>query len=532
MPRAHNVPPIISASKRTSRDLESRRRYNSRLPVSKLFPDLLEPLFILASIDPDEQWASLTALSISQVCHSWRFIALSLPILWANLVDFEERSKSWNIEMLRRSDTYPIDLSRRDFVPRAENIISKELDHLARLRTYRVMFDSTSQETLIDKLSNEAPQLVHLDLSYIGTSAGGRLEFPSSLLGDDAPLLRQLELTRCTLDLTSPVLINLSTLSIRNVNMAMAPTLSQWIGALRRMPGLTTLSIQDSFAPLPQSLFHPSPSKSSVELPCLSELYLDGHISNVALLLRDLAFPMNCGMMLSCTEVVPGPLFEIVRDAFSQRINHAQPLNHHNIYSLFIYAKGTSLSISNEPNEYETTGRLPKGPNPYLYLDLHSASNPNGWAELLPPLLSAMDDTFSKVSSLELQLPAIPPALMSSLSKATRLTTLMNLSGAMSKKLLAVLQKPYPLPLNGGIEIVPIFLLPALHTILFTEDSSMWGPAYRVFQSFLRWRRNGDAPLKRIVFRKCSVLRDTMERLEWDGVEVDYDPQGVRWQTM
>ena len=531
MPRAHNVLPIISASKRTSRDLESRRRHNSRLPVSKLFPDLLEPLFILASIDPNEQWTSFTALSISQVCHSWRFIALSLPILWANLVEFEERSESWNVEMLRRSDTYPIDLSRRDFVPRAENIISKELDHLARLRTYRVMFDSTAQETLITKLSNEAPQLVHLDLSYSGPSVGGRLEFPSSLLGDDAPLLRQLELTRCTIDLSSPLLINLSTLSIRNVNMAIAPTLSQWISALRRMPGLTTLSIQDSFSPLPQTLVHPSPSKSPVELPYLSELYLDGHISNVALLLRDLAFPKNCGMMLSCTEAEPGPLFEIVRDAFSQRINQARPSNH-NIHSLFIYAKGTSLSISNEPNEYETTRRLPEEPNPYLYLDLHSASNPNGWAELLPPLLSAMDDTFSTVTSLELQLPAIPRALMFSLAKAIRLTTLMNLSGAMSKKLLAVLQKPYPLPLNGGIEIAPTFLLPALHTILFTEDSSMWGPAYRVFQSFLRWRRNGDAPLKRIVFRKCSVLRDTMERLEWDGVEVDYDSQGVRWQTM
>lgn len=531
MPRAHNILPIISASKRTSRDLESRRRHNSRLPVSKLFPDLLEPLFILASIDPDEQWTSFTALSISQVCRSWRFIALSLPILWANLVDFEERSESWNVEMLRRCDTYSIDLGRRHFVPRAENIISKELDHLARLRTYRVMFDSTSQETLITKLSNEAPRLVHLDLSYSATSAGGRLEFPSSLLGNEAPLLRQLELMRCTIDLTSPVLINLSTLSIRKVNTAIAPTLSQWIDALRRMPGLTTLLIHDSFSPLAQSLVHPSPFKGPVELPYLSELYLDGHISNIALLLRDLAFPLNCGMSLSCTEVEPGSLFDIIRDAFSHRINQAQPLNR-NIHSLFIYAKGISLSISNEPNEYETTGRLPEGRNPYLYLDLHSASNPNGWAELLPPLLSAMDDTFSKVTSLELELPAIPPALMFSLSKAVRLTTLMNLSGAMSKKLLAVLQKPYALPLNGGIEIVPTFLLPALHTILFTEDSSMWGPAYLVFLSFLRWRRNGDASLKRIVFRKCSVFRDTMERLEWDGVEVDYDSQGVRWQTM
>jgi hypothetical protein len=146
------------------------------------------------------------------------------------------------------------------------------------------------------------------------------------------------------------------------------------------------------------------------------------------------------------------------------------------------------------------------------------------WDALFPAVASQLADSMPTFSSLELHLPYVHPSILPCLHRASQLETLIKFSGTMTRYLLPELQTTSPT--TGEVP------LPALKSIIFTDDKSMWGANYQALLRFLRWRAMMGAPIERITFVDCLVLEDTIHELEGLGVNVLGYEGAVRWQNL
>ena len=92
--------------------LKSRLKYerNALAPISSLPPEVFAIFsFSCSSGKPDD---NLTQIRLSHVCHQWREIALSQPLLWSH-VDFTTLSSAGTAEILARAKSSPLYLEAR-----------------------------------------------------------------------------------------------------------------------------------------------------------------------------------------------------------------------------------------------------------------------------------------------------------------------------------------------------------------------------------------------------------------------------------
>jgi len=508
----------------TKNQLNVRRESNRRLPILRIYPDLLEYIFILcANLEKTIQQRRRTVISYSQTCHDWRTVAISAKPLWSGLVDFEGNSKAWNNELLRRSYPFPIVVGSISYARRDSHTISAELAHLERIRIYRIGFEASSWSVLVEGLQKPAPHIEYLNINHINHSAIDSFILPSTLFAGDAPHLKRLEMTECLIDFRAPVLRSLTTLSVENLNTLIAPTALEWLEHLSRLPLLASLRLGSSMRPQDHSSLSISEQRTDqVKLSLLSTLNLDASLHDTHTFIKGLNFPDSCSLMVRCSECYPGPELDTVLSAYLCRLDYGHHLQPENC-PFSIYARRSTLSIWNELSLFDPSDNPHAAKPPTLCLDLYMDSFEFGfWDSLLTPVLFILRAAFSKFTSLELQLPDIHQALFPCLARATKLTRLANVSAIMTKKLLSQFIQP------SGF-VVP---LPALHTIVFTNDESMWGAPYRAFVSFLIWRQTVGYPITRVSFRQCLVLDDTILSLESLGVQVDCDLEGTRWQRL
>ncbi|KAJ3558391.1 hypothetical protein NM688_g952 [Phlebia brevispora] len=99
-----------------SLNIESPRKYNAGLPISRLPPEILANIFVECLTvlcwpsDPRATVLRQHRRTLSQVCHHWRDVALSAAILWTYF--FVDRFSIFEAvkEQLRRSQKAPLDL--------------------------------------------------------------------------------------------------------------------------------------------------------------------------------------------------------------------------------------------------------------------------------------------------------------------------------------------------------------------------------------------------------------------------------------
>ena len=489
------------------------RESNRLLPVFRIYPDLLEYIFILGiSFEKTIQKRQSAVISYSQTCHDWRTVALSIKSLWGGLVDFEVNSETWNEELLRRSYPSAIVVGSTAYALRYPHVISAELAHLERMRIYRVGFEASAWDILFERLQQPAPRIEYLNLNHINYGDNNSFILPSTLFAGDAPRLKRLEMTHCLVDFQAPVLRSLTMLSVENLSALIAPTPLEWLEHLRRLPSLTSLRLANCMSSQGPS----AETHDQVKLSHLDVLMLDSTLQNTHTFIDGLKFPVSCGFIVSCSECYPGPELDTVLLAYLCRLDYAHHLRPE-YCPFFIHARKSRLSIWNASSDDSHTADPPT-----LCLDLDLGAL-KFWESLLTPVLYILREAFSNFTSLELQLPTTHPGLLPCLIRATRLTQLTNLSATMTKNLLSQMQIIQP------SDYIP---LPALHTIVFTDDESMWGAPYRAFVSFLTWRRSVGYPITRVLFRQCLVLDDTALSLGLLGVQVDNDSEGLRWQRL
>ena len=502
-----------------SYNVYSLRERNRRLPIFRIYHDLLEYIFLLSVNFEFEdirilhrlgQWA---VLSYSQTCHDWRIVAMSIKSLWAGLVDFEINSEAWNKELLRRSYPFPIEVGSTTHMLRHSSVVSAELVHLERIRIYQVGFDISTWDILVEGLQQPAPCIEYLGITkYYNYLATDSFILPSNLFAGDAPRLKRLDMSQCLVDFNAPVLRSLTTLSVGFLNESIAPTPLEWLENLSHLPSLTSLGILNAMRSQSNSMS----GTKQVELSLLSTLNLDASLHDTRILIDGLKYPVSCALIMTCHECYPGPDLDIVLTAYLHGLNYAHHLQSDNCL-FYIDARRSGVFIWNGPSgSYTADLEAPR-----LLLDLMIQFE--SWETLLGPVLLVLGEAFSNFTSLDLRLPAMYPGLLPCLFRATRLTRLNNVSAMMTKNLLSQIKIVHP---SGCIP------LPALRTIMFTNDESMWGAPYQAFVSFLTWRRMVGYPISRVLFQHCMVFSDTVVELESLGVQVDCDYEGSRWQRL
>ena len=496
------------------------RESNRLLPILRIYPDLLEYIFLLGTNFEFEDTTSIlhrqcAILSYSQTCHDWRIVAISIKSLWAELVDFELNSEAWNKELLRRSYPFPIAVGSMAYTLRHSRVISAELMHLERIRIYHVGFDISAWDILVERLQQPAPRIEYLDINYINYRATDAFILPSDLFASDAPGLIRLDMTQCLANFQAPVLRYLTTLSVEFLNASNAPTPLEWLENLSHLPSLAFLRLINSM----RSQGHSTPGTKQVELSLLSTLDLIASLHDTRILIDGLKFPVDCGLFITCYQCYPSPDLDIVLMAYLHGFNYAHHLRPENC-PFFINARRSSLFVWSNSSD-RSGSRIADREPPTLFLNLYFEFE--SWETLLGSVLNVLGEAFSNFTSLDLQLPAMHPGLIPCLFRASKLTRFTNVSAMMTKILLSQIQIMQP---SGRIP------LPALRTIVFTDDESMWGAPYQAFISFLSWRRTIGYPITRVLFRRCLVLDDTVVKLGLLGVQVDCNSEGSRWQRL
>ena len=545
IPIISNMPSIdLPLTIKKHSQVDVRLANNRLLPILSIYPDLLEYIFLLSVNSPTTttiQQRQRAAISYSQTCHDWRTVAISIKTLWSGLVDFEANSKAWNRELLKRSYPSPIVVGTMAHALRSCRVISAELAHLERMRVYRVGFEPKAWDILLEGLQQPAPHLEYLNISHcIGHNDLHSFVLPSTLFAGDAPRLKRLEMTQCLVDFKAPVLRSLVTLSIENLNASMALTPLEWLDHLKRLPSLTTLRLINAMRP-PSSHSTSSSSSTSVvtQLSHLSALHVDASLPELSVFLEGLEFPVSCGLMMSCNDSYPGPELDVVLEVYVDRLDYAHRVRPEQC-PFFIYAQRSTVSIWNEQPFYHSSNvttdsshdskKTPPRPSLCLDLNLLGGFEFGCWESLLTPVLYTLRESFSTFTSIQLQLPMVHPGLLPCLVRATRLTQLINVSAVMTKKLLShIQQQPSSSSSSSSSSSIP---LPALDTIMFSDDESMWGAPYRSFVSFLSWRRRVGYPVDKVVFKRCWVLEDTVVSLELLGVQVECESAAPKWDRL
>ncbi|KAJ3516666.1 hypothetical protein NLJ89_g975 [Agrocybe chaxingu] len=560
------------------RDITACRLRNRLLPALQLCPDLLEYLFLLgASLETDGYHRRRAVLAYSQVCHDWRTAALATKSLWVQLTDFDDMSWRWNEEMLCRSHPLPVKVGSCTFPPRETNSITSEMGYLGRIRTYRLGFADESWDVLEKKIQEPAENLEYLSLAYVPlhSSKTNRPWYilPRNLFDNRAPQLRRLKLEGCTLDFGAPTLRSLTSLTVLNLDAIhkLAPSAFDWITLISTLPFLTDLLLKEAISSVtslsdPHAQLSTMPS-SKTRLSRLTSLHLEANISAVAAFLKFTILPVPHNLSLTCSDAQPGAEIEGILEAFVDVLERAirrQRETGNTYLPLLIYARSASLSICTDERVLGNERDLPypssSASSFNFYLDFH-AHRSGCWEPLLTPVLSAFSDpvrcnsppsvnngVVSHITSLEMRLPSCHPALAAFLRKATQLEALVNLPATLTNNLLPELRfapphrshSPSPSITSNTsssytlapLPSMPDVPLPHLRTISFNDDKSAWGVPYGTLLSYLRWRsEDAEAPLSRVVFRRCLLLDEKVSELEGIGVTVECDGEGVRWQN-
>ncbi|KAH9036639.1 hypothetical protein EDB85DRAFT_1888778 [Lactarius pseudohatsudake] len=227
-------------------------RHNSGCAVTALPPELLSHVFSVNLLSDRPGLVngnySLGWISVTQVCHRWREIALTTPTLWRYL-DFTCMSRRWCLEMLRRSGNCSLDVALRiagssGLCPAPTSLdVARELmrpEYSARLAGLRLDITSRTKFSPTIRIS--------------GTTAHVMGAHDNQLFTSRLPSLRRLRLSNVLLSpWISPIFTSLQELDIRlsphrqpHSNDALL-TYGEMSTILSRMPELQRLALRNVF---------------------------------------------------------------------------------------------------------------------------------------------------------------------------------------------------------------------------------------------------------------------------------------------
>ncbi|KAF9270025.1 hypothetical protein L218DRAFT_7706 [Marasmius fiardii PR-910] len=293
--------------------LKSRR--NLLIPICRLPAEVLANVFmhctsnIPAFVDGNLAKGRETLFRIARVCHHWRTIALNTPELWSR-PDFS-LGPPLALEMLDRSRDAPLVIEAEVGDETVDMLSEALVRHISRITALHLTVTGfpASMEQLLFPLIQPAPflrvlSLAFAPLAHVWGQTTRKLHLPDTFLANYAPRLTSLALRSFQVPLDSPLLKNITTLSL---DMSRWPSTSalELVESLRDMTHLEVLEVRDPFQHFDPGTMGVSTSSTDVlvKFSCLRYLRMDGApISQVVRFLEHTTFPESVVVMITTFE--------------------------------------------------------------------------------------------------------------------------------------------------------------------------------------------------------------------------------------
>jgi hypothetical protein len=266
-------------------DLQSHR--NQLLPVNSLPDEILVRIFNMVGLNsangPED--VGPCHLAFSQVCHSWREIALTTPSLWTSPVFGWSAEAS--IEFVRRAHQMPLYVSLQ-VGTRHEHaeILRYILTHDSLLRELSITGDITCISELLECESEPQPHLTTLKLGSFSPTD----EPPpsvSQMFQGNAPMLASVHVSGCSIDWHSSLLNSVTELIIDFEKTHWRMDLSNVLATLEHAPVLKSVYFKNAFSrrSFSQDLSLPN---GPLRPACLRKIYLQDDVLCMVILLQHL----------------------------------------------------------------------------------------------------------------------------------------------------------------------------------------------------------------------------------------------------
>jgi hypothetical protein len=298
--------------------IDAKRALNLGLPVSRLPTDVLSQLFCgirdrytapLQSGGSSRKfgwgpgphkppWAVIT-----QVCHTWREVAIQTPLLWTHIILLDSRDVKWAKEMLPLSKQCPLvvtlELYRQLPWSSGDQLYNDVKSSLGRSRVLN-LHNVEPFSLLSFSSGSDFSQLESLRIHYNMYRPNWESTPPYEIISRTKSL-QHLQITSGHIDsqLGSPSLLRLTHLVLDKIPRSRLRCHSL-VAILSRMSVLEVLHLIEAFL---NETDHKqvAASKGRVFLESLKQLYLSSNICNIDLFLQHIQVSRMCGVWLEST---------------------------------------------------------------------------------------------------------------------------------------------------------------------------------------------------------------------------------------
>ncbi|KAI0046671.1 hypothetical protein FA95DRAFT_1559897 [Auriscalpium vulgare] len=279
--------------------LHARRLHNSLIPISRLPHEILEDIF--------EHLFDLVAAT--HVCSAWRRVALGYPALWTD-ISFPLPSRKWASAMYGRSKSSPANVFVRVNGGTPDWTSTLVRNNLPRTKTLWIDRWLTDACSDIETPHSPCPMLEEIKTDLACP------QFPNMIPAGYTPALRVLDVqTEEAFGWDAPCLTTLTSLTVVQLRNWSHPELPEVVKALRNMPCLENFSLvlENGFryGGGGQGAIDP------VQLPCLSDLYLEAPALGLSRFLEKIRIPTTASIHIV---FVNSPKYKVKPDAIAESI--------------------------------------------------------------------------------------------------------------------------------------------------------------------------------------------------------------------
>ncbi|TCD71667.1 hypothetical protein EIP91_005433 [Steccherinum ochraceum] len=513
-----------------------RRRLNTVAPISCLPPEILSQIFSIHLKNMDGHFSAMVYpeaaqyrwLAVTHVCHLWRQVALSTPLLWSNILVVPSNPMLME-QFLDRSKKAPlnvkVDVISDKWYPTLQRIAREggRIEHLS----WNGDGSSQQVQALQRCFPVELPLLRSLALHGNPDDESGRYDRPVPL-----PLytwsvlsLETLIISRFHIDWASMILpktlthLSVSQTDNRPGQPSNVTDLARAIGSL---VALAVLNVRDAthLSPSPTA-FLPSPP-STFYLPSIKTFDITGPPMSCLYLFDHLILPPTCKIML----VFPDDFLAV---NMRQMARSVSPKLAHGLDRKAEELPVSSITISSSNIQFSRSSKSSASPDEkgHLFIVLPDVLFDDGtvFREFFPHL-----PIHSTSSLMLLHAPYVPHDLEGTLQMLSNVRDLSVIHEGPDSRALHHVLGARPGPVADGARTQPTFLLPRLEHLALFRTFFRREPSERRNKHFvlqlsksLKQRKNSGHEIKTLAVQSCINVNETDIRQLEEHVVVNWD---------
>ncbi|EED80314.1 predicted protein [Postia placenta Mad-698-R] len=263
--------------------------HNAKVPINRLPGELLLEIFYVHKL------SSALRIGLTHVCHHWRELALTSPLLWTAIC-LEDRVEFVDA-CLRRSAVAPLTIVSRCYIEDELALMKFIAPHIGRIRALDLRSLSTSAAEALMRQSRGSKASMESVTLHVHPGCRS-LTTPTFVLARNSTRqLRSLSLGGIAIAAPSSPLTALTRLDLTDTFLASTATIDDILDLLENCPRLETLSINERCRRFPVK------SKSAdrrVSISNLRHMRLAAHTALISGLLSCIILPSDTTLEIKC----------------------------------------------------------------------------------------------------------------------------------------------------------------------------------------------------------------------------------------